>query len=200
MVVSLTAAMLSGAAAALSGEDERKVIERVKAGHTDEFRALVLAHQNQIFAVIMRSIGDESVAQELTQDVFVRAFRALSTFRFEARFSTWLVRIALNVTRSHCDSKWHRCQRRTIPLDSLPADSLPAEDGMDGIDGFALRRLEWVTTMLSAKLREVFVLCALEQRSYAEVAEILSVPIGTVRSRLNKARLEAQRLYFNEEL
>lgn len=193
MVVSLTAA-------ALSGDDERRVIERVRAGHTDEFRVLVLAHQHQIFAVIMRSLGDESVAQELTQDVFVRAFRSLANFRFEARFSTWLVRIALNVTHSYCDSKWYRCQRRTVPLDSLPADALLHEGGFDGVDGSALRRLEWVTTMLSAKLRDVFVLCALEQRSYAEVAEILNVPIGTVRSRLNKARLEAQRLYFDEEL
>lgn len=191
MVASLTGATLSC-------DEERRIIERVSAGHTDDFRLLVLAHQSRIFAVIVRSVGDESLAQELTQDVFVRAFRALANFRFEARFSTWLTRIALNVTRSYCDSKWYRSQRCTVSLESIPIEGTVALS--DGFDGFALKRLAWVTTKLTPRLREVFVLCALEQRSYAEVAEILDVPIGTVRSRLNKARLEAQRLYFDEEL
>lgn len=182
----------------LSGDEERQIIERVVSGHVDEYRLLVLAHQSKVFAVIMRSIGDECVAQELTQDVFVRAFRSLSRFRHEARFSTWLVRIALNVTHSYCDSKWYRRQRCTVPLDAMPIEC--GDSATDGFDGFALKRLEWVITMLNGKLRDVFVLCALEQRSYAEAAEILDVPLGTIRSRLNKARLEAQRLYFSEEL
>lgn len=170
------------------------IVRRVLAGDRDLFRELVRRHKAVVFGSIMRQVGSRAVAEELAQETFVRAFTGLHSFRFEARFSTWVVRIALNATSSYFSSRAYRELKRTTAFEPASHDSRSAPDGEElrerkqRIDRFR-SELE----RLAPRLREVLVLCGVEGRPYEEVAAVLGIPVGTVRSRLNKARLEMRR-------
>lgn len=175
---------------------EKKIIARVLAGEKDEFRLLVLAHQERVFAVVMRAVANQTVAKELTQEAFVRAYFSLQQFRFQSSFSTWLIRIALNLTSSYFSSREFKEHVRTTSLDNINYQEIPAAHKSEHYDDEAVAKLHAVVARLRPKLRDVFVLCALEQMSYQEAADILTIPVGTVRSRLNKARLMIRQMYF----
>ncbi|HQH27711.1 MAG TPA: sigma-70 family RNA polymerase sigma factor [Oligoflexia bacterium] len=175
---------------------EKRIIRRVLAGDKDEFRLLVLAYQERVFAVIVRMVGSENTAKELTQEAFIKAYLNLEQFRFESSFSTWLTRIALNVGNSYFSSRAFKEQSRTTSLDEMNYREIPAPGKTEAYDEEALARLRFVAGKLRPKLRDVFVLCSLDGRSYEETARILGIPVGTVRSRLNKARLQMRQMYF----
>jgi len=169
-------------------ETEAELIRRILEGAKDDYRELVLAHQSFVFALIMRQIGNQAIANELTQETFLKAYTNLNRFRFEAQFSTWITRIALNVCNSYFSSKKFKQQKNTISIeDSTFEDSAPAEDAKV-FDCETRERLKTSLAALSPKLKDAIVLCGFEERSYAEAASILQIPVGTVRSRLNKAR------------
>ncbi len=166
------------------------LVRRVRAGDVEQYRELLRRHKQLVFACIMRQVGSQAVAEELAHETFVKAYIRLHTFRFEARFSTWLVRIALNTVASYFSSRSYRYAQRTIAFEQEQHDTAysPTEDAED-----ARRRLARFRSALNglpSRLKEVLVLCGLEGRPYEEVARLLGIPVGTVRSRLNKARLE----------
>lgn len=170
-------------------DSEREIIRRVLAGAKDEFRLLVLAHQSRVFALIMRQVANEAIASELSQEVFLKAYRSLHRFRFEAQFSTWLIRIALNVSNSYFSSKRFRQVKSTMSLEETEiAQDSSSPELSNLIDRDTLRRVRTALPSLSPKLRDAIVLCGFEERSYEEAAQILEIPVGTLRSRLNKAR------------
>ena len=171
----------SGAA----GIDEREVIRRVLSGEKEEFRHLVRAHQDRIFAMIMRQVGDRALAGDLAQEVMIRAYLGLDRFRFECSFSTWTTRIALNVAATYFSSRQFRQRSRTVALEAARADEIPEPRPREAQ---TLDRLRVCIGALRPKYREVLALCALERRSYAEAAAVLGVPEGTVCSRLRTAR------------
>ncbi len=174
---------------------EREVIERVQHGSREDFRLLVVAHQSRVFAAIRRQGVQSHIAKELTQEVFLKAFLNINSFRFEASFSTWLLRITINHTSSYFTSKRFRQGKQTIHLTSAMHEAHGEED-TDCYDREALGRLKLVIAALPPKYREVLVLCGFEQRSYQEISDLLGIPVGTVRSRLHKARCMAKELYF----
>lgn len=174
--------------AAKARAQEFKVVREVLAGNSDEFRHLVSAHKNRIFSMVMRTVGDRPVAEELTQEIFVRAYSSLAKFRFEASFSTWITCIALNHTSSYFQSKKYKQKLRTVSFEPSTHDQA-REGGEDPQNDAAL--LEFFREALEElkpAFRDIIILCALEGKSYEEVSGILAVPIGTVRSRLNRAR------------
>ncbi len=175
---------------------EKRIIRRVLAGDKDEFRLLVLAYQERVFAVIMRAVGRESTAKELTQEAFIKAYLNLDQFRFESSFSTWLIRIALNVANSYFSSRAFKEQTKTSSIEETNYQEIPEPGKTQVYDEEAVARLRYVVGRLRPKLRDVFILCALDERSYEETARILGIPVGTVRSRLNKARLLIRQMYF----
>lgn len=188
-----------------SEESERETIMRVLAGERDEFRHLVRAHQQQVFAVLYRQVRDAEVASELAQETFLRAFKHLKSFRSEAKFSTWLTRIALNVANSFFSSRQYREHRRSVELDATKLGEEGrlevAEEG--GLikkhqDEVLLNRLHLAIPKLKPHYRDTFVLVAVEGKSYEEAARILEIPVGTVRSRLNQARLLLKDLLLRE--
>ncbi len=189
---------MEGSLEHLSTEEERRLIRRVVAGHKNDYQILVLSYQSRLFAVIVRMVGNETVAKDLVQEAFIKAFVKLETFRFESGFHTWLTRIAINITSSYLNSSQHKRLLKTVSLDKEYSGMPLQEDHYDRFDDQAIKRLEEVTRKLTPKLRSVFVLCGLEQRSYQDVASILQVPVGTVRSRLNRARVQVRKLYFEE--
>lgn len=169
------------------------------AGAKNEFRHLVAANQSYVFTLVLRQVGDREIARELTQEIFLRAYRGLGKFRFESRFATWITRIALNQSHSYFRSR--RCKERRVE-DTFEQ----AEHGAISLDtaeerlatAQEVQRLQQALRDLPEQQREVLVLCALEQKSYEEASEILSIPVGTVRSRLNRARHQLRARYFGE--
>lgn len=164
---------------------DAEVVQRVRSGDREAFRILVERYQVRVLSLIMRAVRDQSYAEELAQEVFLRAFQSINGFRSDATFATWITRIALNRINSHFTSRAHREQMQSEPF------SINRHDRAD--HGHEQRELQRMFALhlnaLPRRYREVLTLCALEQRSYEEVAQILEVPVGTVRSRLNKARL-----------
>ncbi|MBL7662960.1 sigma-70 family RNA polymerase sigma factor [bacterium] len=178
----------------LTPQEERELIQRILAGATDEFRLIVLKYQELIVNLIFRQTGDRDVANDLAQETFIKVFKGLSRFRGEAALKTWITRIAINTCNTYFRSRAYRESRlRTANLAAIEATarstSNPAQD-------LELSQLQHAIATLNPIFREVLVLCGIEQRSYEEVSKILNIPVGTVRSRLNRARLLLSAIMF----
>lgn len=169
--------------------DER-LIARTLAGEPAAFGQLVVRYQDRLYNALVRVTGSAEDARDVAQDAFVQAFLKLDTFRGNAAFFTWLYRIAFNLAMSHA--------RRGRPVESLDAAKL--DRGLEPIDGQLTPEAELADreqvalvhrslAALSAEYRQIIVLRELEDCSYEQIAEILDLPIGTVRSRLFRARL-----------
>ncbi|MCC6953544.1 MAG: sigma-70 family RNA polymerase sigma factor [Deltaproteobacteria bacterium] len=175
---------------------EQELVARIIFGEKDLFREIVVRYEPLVYRTILRSTGDAIISSDLTQDTFLRAYTKLPTFRFESKLSTWVLRIALNLTSNHLSSKAYRQSKRTSSesklLNEMPQLSEDAQPERE----LQLRVAEMQDAIrsLSPKYREVVILCSLGQRTYAETAEILGIPVGTVRSRMNAARQELRTL------
>lgn len=167
---------------------DKELVSRILEGEIERYQDLVNRHQSMVFVMIARRVRDRETSEELAQDVFLRAYQGLARFRGDARFETWLVRIVLNVTNSYFSSKRYKQRLRSVKFEPTEheanTNSVHPVERRQELEGFAR-----AIVALKPKLREVITLCALEGRPYVEVAEILKIPVGTVRSRLNTARL-----------
>ena len=170
--------------------DERAIISKVIAGDKNEFRHLVLRYKDTVFALVMRQVGDRDLAEEITQESFIKAYLNLGQFRFDSRFSTWLVRIALNQTSSYYSSRKFKEKQKTESFDRERHEMSAGNNEDIKKEEEQHRLFRSALGQLTRKLREAVVLCGLEGRSYEEAATILDIPVGTVRSRLNAARLK----------
>ena len=161
-------------------------VARARAGDTAAFAALVRRHQDRVFGFILRMLDARDEAMELTQDVFVKAWQALPGWRPEARFSTWLLQIARNAALDQLR------RRRVVQF-------APLDDGMDVADTapgpearYASRQrqalLENALQQIAAEHREILLLREVEDLSYGELAAVLGIAEGTVKSRLARAR------------
>ncbi len=175
-------------AGSYEGIEERELILLVQKGETEAFQPLVVSYKDKVFNLLLRSVHDFQAAEELAQDVFVKAYSGIGSFRFESTFSTWLTRIALNTLSTFLTSKYAKQRHVTDSFD----DSLPSQDGSP--DEALMFRQRYAAfhrcyQRLSERLQRALLLVGLHALSYEESAEILEIPIGTVRSRLNQARL-----------
>lgn len=163
---------------------DEELIRRTLAGELTAFEALVARHREAVHRYASRMVGVHD-ADDVTQDALLRAFNTLDRFRGEAGFRTWLMRIAHNAAVTSLE------RRRTVPAAEPPEDprapgtKTPADRLEDGERRERLlRKLEH----LAPAQRSVLVLRDVEGRSYAEIAELLELPDGTVRTRLHRAR------------
>jgi len=179
-------------------EEEKELIRRIQSGQKDEFRHLVTRYKSLVYSMVMRQVSHTSVAEELTQEVFVKSYLHIKKFRLESKFSTWLTRIALNHTNTYFSSKRFKTERVSESFDIQKHEVHVKKDNHDAEHEERQEELFGKFKAALAKLkpifREVLVLCALEGKTYEEVSDILEIPIGTVRSRLNKARLLMRRV------
>jgi RNA polymerase sigma-70 factor (ECF subfamily) len=187
-------------ASSVSHGEEAELIRRCQAGETAAFDALVLVHQQQVFAVALRMLGEYHEATEVAQEAFVRAYRSIGSFRSEAKFSTWLFTIVTNLCRNR--RRWWARRRRVIAA-SLD-EPMTGEEGSlahevaDPTPGPAAnaqqaelsRCLTDALGVLDEDSRAVVVLCDVQGFSYEEAAQVLRVRLGTVKSRLSRARLK----------
>ena len=161
-------------------------VARARAGDTAAFAALVRRHQDRVFSFILRMLDARDEAMELTQDVFVKAWQALPGWRPEARFSTWLLQIARNAA---LDQVRRRQVVRFAPLE----EGLEVADEAPGPEArYASRQrqvqLERALRRLAAEHREILLLREVEGLAYGELASVLGIAEGTVKSRLARAR------------
>ena len=162
------------------------------AGDRDAFDALVRRHQARTYNFVRTMVHDDADAEDLTQDVFVRVWKSIGRFRGDSAFSTWLFRIAVNVARTHLSrrSRW-RLFSRPAP-DRSPDAPAEAEDppSPERLEDDVVRRdaIDRALATLSPDLREAVTLRDVEGLEYREIARALDIPLGTVESRIFRAR------------
>ena len=171
------------------------LIERCLTGDQDAWADIVRMHWRKVFNLAYKFVGRHDEAEDLTQDIFLRIFKALHTFDRRANFQTWLISISRNLCIDHYRSK--RKERETMARDVDAATLTPAsrEKGPDRrLEQLDVRELvRTALNELAPSLREAVVLRDLQDFSYLEIAERLKLPEGTVKSRINRGRLELAR-------
>ena len=164
-------------------------VEQARNGDEAAFSALVQEFHNNVWRFILKSVHNPQDAEELTQETFISAWRSLQTFRGESKFSTWLLGIALNIARNHCNRSASR-KEVELPDEHVLESLLPqAEDPLALTQSKQmLQELDRAIARLPSELREVVLLVRLEDLALEEAAALLQIPLGTVKSRLSRAR------------
>lgn len=173
---------------------DRDLVERVQRGDSSAFDVLVRKYQHRVIGLIGRYVHDWSECQDVAQEVFMRAYRALGNFRGDAQFSTWLHRIAVNTAKNHLVAQNRRPP--TDDIDVMDAEQYDMSLRLRDTDTpeHELLRQEIEQTVMDAvgrlpeDLREAITLREVEGLSYDEIAARMGCPIGTVRSRIFRAR------------
>lgn len=164
-------------------------VARAAAGDRSAFERVYREHVNRVFSLCARMSGDRTRAEELTQDVFVRAWEKLTLFRGESSFSTWLHRLTVNVVLNARKTEGRQRARIEEPSDDDDGiDSLPGTIGSPLAPGDLLD-LEEAVTKLPPGARRVFVLHDVEGYKHEEIAEMLGVTSGATKAQLHRARL-----------
>src|SRR5262249_27053104 len=169
--------------------DEQALIEACRRGEREALHAFYERYRRRVFSLIARMVGPQD-AEELAQEVFLRAFRGLEKFRGDAQLSTWMYRLAVNAALSYATRTQAR-QRRDLGDEALMA--LPAEDA-PAADPRLRARLQRALTALPAGYRAVLVLHDVEGLQHEEIADILGCRVGTSKSQLHKARAKMRDL------
>ncbi|NNF16846.1 MAG: RNA polymerase sigma factor RpoE [Gammaproteobacteria bacterium] len=175
-------------------KSDQLLVERVQQGDKKAFDLLVLKYQHKIVNLVMRYVRDAAEAQDVAQEAFIKAYRALPNFRGDSAFYTWLYRIAINTAKNFLVA----AKRRPLDYDLDLQDPeqydmqarLKESDTPEGlllteeIRGIVMDAIE----LLPADLRTAIILREMEGMSYEEIAQTMECPVGTVRSRIFRAR------------
>ena len=176
--------------------DEREIIEKVRQGDNQAFELLVERYQTKVYNLALRMCGNEDDAFDLAQDAFVRAWKALGSFQFESAFSTWLFRLTSNLCLDYLRAKKRRAavsltmsgeEDEEAQLD-VPDPSMTPEEAVLASED--KRILMEAINSLSTDYRQIITLRAINDLSYAQIAQVLNIQEGTVKSRLSRARTE----------
>jgi RNA polymerase sigma factor (sigma-70 family) len=177
-------------APAAASSDADLILATLERDDRRAFAELVRRHQSQVRTVLRRlTRGDQGLADDLAQETFVLAWRNLKAFRFEARFSTWIYRIAFNAWQSEAR------KRREVVMEMDDAAPLPGSDAFDELPDVASRvDLERAMTLLSDAERAAIAACYYADLSHEEAAQALGIPVGTVKTHIlrAKAKLKAR--------
>ena len=180
--------------AELAPDVDQQLVERVQKGDKRAFDLLVLKYQHKIFAVISRFIRDHSEVQDVAQDAFIKAYKALPNFRGESAFYTWMYRIAINTAKNYLVAR-----NRRPPASDLDVDDAEFYSGSEAMQEMNTPERNLLRDELQAVIDQAFrdlpedlrmavTLREIDGLSYEEIAEAMECPIGTVRSRIFRAR------------
>ncbi len=181
----------------MTSRPDRKLVRRLKQREEEAFTEMVRRYQDQVISIIHGIVGDREEAREVAQEVFIAVFKYIDSFRGDAKFSTWLFRIASNRAKNRIKYLARRNHRQHQGLDDTREsriESNPAGGGADPRPDESAQGRELADLVqegleeLAPKYREIIVLRDVEDLSYADIAETLDVAEGTVKSRLYRAR------------
>lgn len=183
-----------GGLMAIAQETDKQLVARVQKGDNRAFDLLVLKYQHKIFGLISRYIRDADEIQDVAQEAFIKAYRALPKFRGDSAFYTWLYRIAINTAKNHLVSRGRRPPARDIDVDD--AEYYESGSSMRDIEnpenvlyGQELKLVvEKAIKTLPEDLRTAVTLREFDGLSYEDIADVMECPVGTVRSRIFRAR------------
>lgn len=186
-------------------QSDREIVREILNGNPDLFEVLVARYEKPIFNYVYGMVRHRQDAEDLTQEAFVKAFFALKTYKDSFEFSTWMYRIARNV----CLDYFRRQKIRSFFSLNTPVgeeeedeigDFLPSgKDPEEGIlEGELLERVSEAVGKLPWKFREVIVLRYVEELPYEDIAQILGVPVGTVKTYLHRAKLRLKEMLGGE--
>lgn len=186
-------------------DSDHSVISRCLSGDETAWEELVRLHTRQVYGLCLRFTGSNQEAQDLTQEVFLRVFRTLQSFRAaEGSFGTWLARVTRNLLIDH-----YRRTRQDRATDSIEEQlpmleesgaASPARPDQALAGREASEILQASLQRLSPELREAVILRDLQEMEYREIAQVLEIPEGTVKSRINRGRAELGRLLRKQKL
>lgn len=184
----LAEAMLGEAPIPTGIDDERRaaewrLVQQAQAGDLQAFERLYRENERRVYALCMRLTSSPDLAEELTQEVFIRAWKKLGTFRGQSSFSSWLYPLTVNVARSEHRSRMRRLARVFATEDPVALEPTPTAITMDA--GFDLER---AMAALPPGARAVFVLHDVEGRTHEEIGSLLGLAAGTSKAQLHRAR------------
>jgi RNA polymerase sigma-70 factor, ECF subfamily len=196
VIEQLTLTDLSVSGSTPASEGETRLIEGLREGDEAAYETLILNYQQPVFNLVSRLLKDPSDACDVVQEVFLKIFRKVGAFRGQSSLKTWIYRIAVNEAHNHC--RWNGRHRwREVGLEGAEdggrsyKDCLPAPHGSPYeyvLDREQQALIEAALASLNPSFRAAVVLRDLEDLSYEEIAEILQVPMGTVKSRILRGR------------
>lgn len=173
-------------------KDQEKIIARARRGDADAFEQLVVAYREQVFRLALRMCGSEADADEVGQEAFLSAWKALPNFRGESQFSTWLYQLT-----THAAIDLMRREKRQIAAADITEVSAadPAPSPQQQAEQSEQREIvRDAILQLAPEQREVVVLRFMEELSYEEIGAVLKLPSGTVKSRLNRAKAQLKEI------
>jgi RNA polymerase sigma-70 factor (ECF subfamily) len=176
-----------------ASETDQQLVQRAQRGDLRAFDLLVLKYQGRIAALVSRYIADPGEVEDVTQEAFIKAYRALEKFRGDSAFYTWLYRIAANAAKNHLVAKGRRPGADATIEDAEAFESSGALAEAGTPEALAMgeelaRVLEDALQALPEELRAALTLREFEGLSYDDIAAVLECPVGTVRSRIFRAR------------
>lgn len=177
--------------------DEAFLISRATTGDQAAFGALVERYQNAIYNLAYRMLGSPEEAEDAAQEIFVRVYRQLARYDRERKFSTWVLTIATN----YCIDQLRRRRMQLVPLENIVPWARSRETGPEGeaLDREARDEVQGLLRELPEKYRAVLILRYWQDLSCAEIAEVLQLPEGTVKTQLHRARKALGRLLTEQE-
>lgn len=178
----------------MAGESDQQLVARVQAGDKRAFDLLVLKYQHRIAGLVSRFIHDRDEVQDVTQEAFIKAYKALGNFRGDSQFYTWLYRIAINTAKNYLVARKRRPPGQDVDVsDAMHFDDQSAlKDNASPERNMMTQQLQDVVNSsikdLPEDLRSALTLREFDGLSYEEIADVMSCPVGTVRSRIFRAR------------
>ncbi len=177
-----------------AAQADKQLVERVKKGDKRAFDLLVLKYQHKILALISRYIRDHDEVQDVAQEAFVKAYRALPNFRGDSAFYTWIYRIAINTAKNYLVARNRRPPGTDVDVEDAeyfegPSALKDIETPENKLYGVELKRVvENAIKNLPEDLRAAVTLREFDGLSYEDIADVMECPVGTVRSRIFRAR------------
>lgn len=178
----------------MSKDTDQELVDRVLKGNKQAFNLLVLRYQHRVGALISRFVNDPQEVEDVSQETFIKAYRALSLFRGDSAFYTWLYRIAVNTAKNHLVAKSRRPPPTDVELEEADNGDLTAslheiETPESSLSTEMLRQaIEEAIEELPEELKTAFTLREFSGLSYEDITEVMGCPVGTVRSRIFRAR------------
>ncbi len=189
----------------LDALDDERLVALTRGGSQEAYAVLVERYSDYVYTIAVRVLGDEDDAADAAQEAFVRAYRAIGRFRGDAKFSSWLYRIATNRALTHL--KRRRRRAPSVDIDAGPhiesaADVEPTLTRPDDavLESEFRERVRRAVSRLPDRYRTVITLFYLEQRSYREVADALGLPMGTLKTHLHRGRAMLREIISEETL
>jgi len=184
-------------------DDDNRLIRECREGNTAAFGVLVSRYQDRLFNTVLRLVNNSEDARDVVQEAFLHAYQSLHSFKGDSLFFTWLYRIAINTAIS--------MKRKQKPMLRIQATG-DEKSAIDPVDSSEMsrpehavevaddeRRIHAALSKLSTEHRAVLVMKDMDGAKYEEMAEALGVPVGTIRSRLHRARLELRDILLQQE-